>query len=105
MIHNPIIRGFNPDPSICFADGTYYVVTSTFEYFPGLPIWESKDLVNWSYAGSVLTDEEHLDLTASENNQGLYAPTIRFHEGRFFVVCTNKFTHQNFVVSAPDIHG
>ena len=54
MIHNPIIRGFNPDPSICFADGTYYVVTSTFEYFPGLPIWESKDLVNWSYAGSVL---------------------------------------------------
>lgn len=105
MIHNPIIRGFNPDPSICCHDGTYYVVNSTFEFFPGLPIWESKDLVNWSYVDSVLKDEEHLDLFASENNQGLYAPSIRFHEGRFYVVCTNKFTHQNFVTSAPSIHG
>ncbi len=105
MIHNPIIRGFNPDPSVCYAEGTYYVINSTFEYFPGLPIWESKDLVNWSYCDSVLTDTDHLNLAECENNQGLYAPTIRFQKGVFYVVNTNKYTKENFIVSSPSIHG
>ena len=95
MIHNPILRGFNPDPSICYAEGTYYVVTSTFEYFPGLPIWESKDLVNWSYTDSVLKDVDHLVLDKCLNNQGLYAPTIRYAHKRFWVVNTNKYTKEN----------
>lgn len=105
MYHNPIIRGFAPDPSICHADGFYYLVNSTFEYFPGLPVWKSPDLVNWSYCTSVLTRTSQLPLSESLNNQGLYAPTIRFNGKRFYVVNTNKFTHENFVVHADRIEG
>ena len=105
MFSNPIISGFNPDPSICFADGTYYIVTSTFEFFPGVTIWESKDLVNWSYCDSVLKTEDHLDLTQSPDSLGLYAATLRHHNGRFYMVTTNKYLKFNFVVSADNIHG
>ncbi|MBQ3830424.1 MAG: family 43 glycosylhydrolase, partial [Spirochaetales bacterium] len=105
MFRNPIITGFNPDPSICFANGTYYIVTSTFEYFPGVSIWESKDLVNWSYCDSVLKTERHLNLDRSPDSLGLYAATLRHHNGRFYMVTTNKYLKFNFVVSAENIHG
>ena len=105
MFRNPIIPGFNPDPSICKVGRTFYVVTSTFEYFPGITIWESTDLVNWSYCDSVLKTPETLDLDKSPDSLGLYAATIRYHEGRFFVVCTNKYLKFNFVVSSASIHG
>ena len=105
MFRNPIIPGFNPDPSICQAEGTYYIVTSTFEFFPGVTIWESKDLVNWSYCDSVLKTERHLDLEKSPDSLGLYAATIRHHDGRFYVVTTNKYLKFNFVVSSENIHG
>ncbi|MBP5162601.1 MAG: family 43 glycosylhydrolase [Spirochaetales bacterium] len=105
MFRNPIITGFNPDPSICFADGKYYIVTSTFEYFPGVTIWESTDLVNWSYCDSVLKTARHLDLDRSPDSLGLYAATLRHHNGRFYMVTTNKYLKFNFVVSAQDIHG
>ena len=105
MFRNPIITGFNPDPSICFANGTYYIVTSTFEYFPGVTIWESKDLMNWSYCDSVLKTVRHLDLDRSPDSLGLYAATLRHHNGRFYMVTTNKYLKFNFVVSAENIHG
>ena len=98
MFRNPIITGFNPDPSICFADGTYYIVTSTFEYFPGVTIWESKDLMNWTYCDSVLKTASHLDLDKSPDSLGLYAATLRYHGGRFYMVTTNKYLKSNFVV-------
>lgn len=105
MFTNPIIPGFNPDPSICCVDGIYYIVTSTFEYFPGVTIWESRDLVNWKYCDSVLKTAENLDLDRSADSLGLYAATIRHHNGRFFVVTTNKYLKFNFVVSSQSIHG
>jgi len=105
MFRNPIIPGFNPDPSICEADGKYYIVTSTFEFFPGVTIWESSDLVNWNYCDSVLKTEKHLDLGGSPDSLGLYAATIRHHNGRFYVVTTNKYLRFNFVVSSESIHG
>lgn len=105
MYRNPIIPGFNPDPSICYVDGRYYIVTSTFEYFPGVTIWESTDLVNWVYCDSVLKTKETLDLDRSPDSLGLYAATIRHHNGRFYVVTTNKYLKFNFVVSSESIHG
>ena len=56
--HNPIIRGFNPDPSICRVGEEYYLVTSSFEYFPGIPVYHSRDLVNWEQIGNCLQDSE-----------------------------------------------
>lgn len=105
MYRNPVIPGFNPDPSICHVGDRYYIVTSTFEYFPGVTIWESRDLMNWSYCDSVLKTESHLDLDRSPDSLGLYAATIRHHNGRFYMVTTNKYKKFNFVVSAEDIHG
>ena len=61
-VHNPIIRGFYPDPSICKANETYYLACSSFQYYPGVPVWESKDLVNWN--GDALSDKREPDGTA-----------------------------------------
>ncbi len=105
MYRNPILPGFCPDPSICYAEGTYYIVTSTFEFFPGVTIWESKDLASWKYCSSVLTRTDQLDLDRSKNSQGLYAATIRYNKGRFYMVTTNKYTHENFICHTDDIHG
>lgn len=105
MFTNPIIPGFCPDPSIVFAEGRYYLVTSTFEFFPGVTIWESEDLSNWSYCSAVLTDKEFLNLDISGNCRGLWAATIRYNIGRFYVVTTNVHTHENFICHTDDIHG
>ncbi|MBR1918098.1 MAG: Cof-type HAD-IIB family hydrolase [Spirochaetales bacterium] len=105
MYKNPILPGFCPDPSICYAEGTYYIVTSTFEFFPGVTIWESDDLANWKYCSAVLTRTDQLDLDRSRNSQGLYAASIRYNRGRFYMVTTNKYTHENFICHTDDIHG
>ena len=86
---NPVVRGFYPDPSVCKANGKYYLVNSSFQYFPGLPIFESDDLVNWTQVGHCLTRKSQLDLTEERASGGIYAPTIRFNNGRFYVVVTN----------------
>lgn len=104
MYHNPIIRGFNPDPSVCVANGKYYIAVSTFEYFPGVTVYESDDLANWKYCDSILTKESQLDLDGCRNSSGVYAPTLRFHDGRFYMVTTNKNTGWNFIVHSDDIH-
>ncbi len=86
---NPILSGFYPDPSIVRAGDDYYILNSSFAYFPGLPIMHSKDLANWHQIGNVLCDDESLPLDGTRLSQGLFAPTIRYHEGKFYVVCTN----------------
>ena len=88
---NPVIRGFYPDPSICFANGFYYLVCSSFEYFPGLPLFKSEDLVHWKSCGHCLTRQSQLDLRGVEASGGLFAPTIRYNPKtkRFYVVVTN----------------
>ncbi len=85
---NPILPGFYPDPSICRAGEDYYLVTSTFEYFPGLPLFHSCDLVNWRQIGHVLTRPSQLNLDGIRPSSGLWAPTIRYHQGTFYVINT-----------------
>lgn len=102
---NPVIKGFYPDPSVCFANGKYYLVSSSFQYFPGVPLFESEDLVNWKQIGHVLTRKNQVMLEKISSSGGVFAPTIRFHEGRFYMVTTNDTTHQHFYVYTDDIYG
>ena len=102
---NPIIPGFHPDPSICRVGEDYYLVNSSFEYFPGVPIFHSKDLVNWNQIGHCLTKESQLPLGGVKPSDGIYAPTIRYHEGRFYMVTTNINGGGNFFVSTEDPAG
>lgn len=102
---NPIIPGFYPDPSICKANGKYYMVCSSFQYFPGVPLFESEDLINWTQIGHVLTRESQLPLDGAGNAGGIYAPTIRYNNGRFYMVTTNVNDGGNFYVYTDDIYG
>lgn len=102
---NPVIRGFSPDPSICRAGDTYYLVCSSFQYFPGIPVFESKDLINWKLIGHALTRKEQLPLAGADSSGGIYAPTIRFHNGRFYIVTTNVNGCGNFLIWTDDIYG
>lgn len=102
---NPIIPGFFPDPSICRVGDTYYLVCSSFQFFPGVPLFESKDLINWTQIGNVLTRESQLPLDGADSVGGIYAPTIRYNDGRFYMVTTNVSHGGNFYVWTDDIHG
>ena len=102
---NPVVKGFYPDPSVCFANGRYYMVCSSFQYFPGIPLFESEDLVNWKQIGYVLTRRSQVMLDKINSSGGIFAPTIRFNKGRFYVVTTNDTTSQNFYVYTDDIYG
>ena len=109
-ITNPILPGFHPDPSICRVGEDFYLVTSTFEYFPGLPIYHSKNLADWQLIGHGLSRPEQLQLsTKNPNAFGLYAPTLRFIKGRFYLVCTNVGASEgvegNFLIWTDDITG
>ena len=85
---NPVLPGFHADPSVCRAGDDFYLVNSTFQYFPGVPVFHSKDLVNWEQVGNCLTRPSQVDLKGTDGNSGIYAPTIRYHEGRFYMVTT-----------------
>ncbi|MBQ8297547.1 MAG: glycoside hydrolase family 43 protein, partial [Ruminococcus sp.] len=100
---NPIVKGFYPDPSVCFANGMYYMVCSSFQYFPGVPLFESSDLVNWKQIGHCFTRKNQVMLDKIESSGGVFAATIRYNNGRFYVVTTNATTHQNFYVWTDDI--
>lgn len=106
---NPIITGLASDPSICKVGEDFYLVTSTFEYFPGLPIYQSKDLIHWKLIGYVLTRPSQLPLIGCEASVGgLYAPTIRYNNGTFYVVCTNyggQGSQGSFYVTSHNILG
>ena len=102
---NPIIPGYNPDPSICRVGNDFYIVNSTFEFFPGVPIYHSTNLVNWELIGHCLTRRDQLELEGCRNSGGIYAPTIRYHKGTFYMITTNVTDKGNFVVHTEDIHG
>lgn len=102
---NPVVKGFYPDPSVCKANGKYYMVCSSFQYFPGVPLFESSDLVNWTQIGHVLTRKNQVMLEGIASSGGVFAPTIRFLDGRFYMVTTNNTTHENFYVFTDDIYG
>ncbi|MCL2472039.1 MAG: glycoside hydrolase family 43 protein [Treponema sp.] len=102
---NPVIPGFNPDPSICRDNEDYYLVTSTFEFFPGVPIYHSRNLVNWRLISYCLTRTEQLPLKNSPASAGIYAPTLRKNKGTFYMTTTNVTEGGNFIVHTEDIHG
>ncbi len=102
---NPILKGFNPDPSICRVGDDFYMVTSSFEYFPGLPIYHSKDLINWQQIGHCLTRDSQLPLHRVSASGGLFAPSLRYHDGLFYVICTNVSAGGNFFCTATDPAG
>ena len=85
-VANPVLPGCHPDPSVCRVGDDYYLVTSTFEYLPGLPVFRSRDLAHWEPVGHAV--RRQLDLSGLPSSSGLYAPTIRHHDGLFWVVCT-----------------
>lgn len=103
--NNPVVRGMYPDPSVCRAGDKYYMVCSTFQYFPAVPIMESTDMVNWKTIGHCITRKSQLDLTGAGICSGIFAPTIRYHEGRFYMVTTNATNHQNFYLYTDNIYG
>ncbi|MBQ7955616.1 MAG: glycoside hydrolase family 43 protein [Lachnospiraceae bacterium] len=102
---NPILSGFYPDPSICAVGEDYYLINSTFAYFPGLPIMHSKDLVHWEQIGNAMDRNSQLPLSGCGHSQGLFAPTIRYHEGTYYVICTNVSHGGNYIVTAASPEG
>ncbi len=102
---NPILPGFYPDPSICRVGEDYYLVTSTFEYYPGIPIFHSKDLIHWNQLGHVLDRPSQLELDSIRPSGGVYAPTIRQHNGTFYVINTLVGKKGNFIVTATNPAG
>lgn len=102
---NPILAGFYPDPSITRAGDAFYMVTSSFAYFPGVPIFKSTDLVNWQSLGYVLSRPEQVNLVNAGVSRGIFAPAIRFHNGVFYVITTLVDAGGNFIVTATDPAG
>ncbi|MGW0336106.1 glycoside hydrolase family 43 protein [Streptomyces sp. NPDC003011] len=89
-VANPVIPGFHPDPSVCRVGDDYYLACSSFEYFPGIPLFHSRDLVHWTQIGNVLERPGQLSLPAdAPASGGIYAPTLRHHDGRFWLIVTN----------------
>lgn len=114
MIRNPIIPGFNPDPCIVRKGDDYYLIVSSFEWMPGLPIYHSRDLKNWELYTHVLTDDTEVDLRKLPSSKGIWAPCLTYCESEdlFYVVygCMNSmnaryFDCDNFVITAKDIRG
>lgn len=104
-IANPILTGSYPDPSICRAGDSYYLVTSTFAYFPGIPVFKSKDLAHWEQVGHVLSRPGQLQLKGRTMTEGIYAPAIRYSRGKFYVISTSTWGVGNFVSTATDPAG
>ena len=114
---NPIIKGGYPDPSICKVGDTFYIVNSSFEYFPGLPIHKSKDLINWELIGYGLHRKSQVDSTVNlidvQSNGGIHAPTIRHKDGVYYIITTNVYYDEenkktdmvNFIITAENPAG
>jgi xylan 1,4-beta-xylosidase len=110
-VMNPLIPGFNPDPCIIRVNKDYYIVTSSFEWFPGIPLYHSRDLVHWEQTGHILTRESQLNLRGVGNSSGVYAPSIHYYKGIYYVlytIVTGQFPFNgcmNYVIKASDIGG
>ena len=89
MIQNPVLSGFHPDPSILRVKDDYYIATSTFEWFPGVQINHSKDLVHWDLLGYPLTRVSQLNMIGEEDSCGVWAPCLSYDKGRFYLIYTD----------------
>jgi xylan 1,4-beta-xylosidase len=88
-VQRPVLSGFHPDPSICRVGDAYYLATSSFEYAPGVPIFRSTDLRSWELIGHALDRPSQLDVSKAGPSGGIFAPTLRHHDGRFWMITTN----------------
>lgn len=103
MITNPILPGFYPDPSVVRVDEDYYIVNSSFSFYPGIPLFHSKNLTEWTQIGYVLDRTEQLHVTYEMMSAGIFAPTIRYDKGVYYVLATNMTLGcRNFLVKATD---
>ncbi|CEP34555.1 MULTISPECIES: glycoside hydrolase family 43 protein [unclassified Halomonas] len=112
VIHNPILTGFNPDPSICRVGDDYYLATSTFEWYPGVQIHHSRDLANWALVTRPLNRASQLDMRGNPDSCGIWAPCLSYADGLFWLVYTDMKRYEgnfkdghNYVVTAPRIEG
>lgn len=105
LLKNPILPGGYPDPSICRKGDDFYLVASSFSYFPGVPIFHSRDLAHWEQIGHVLDRPGQLALAPFDMGRGIFAPTIRYHGGTFYVITTNASSKGNFIVTAQNPEG
>ena len=104
-IINPVLAGFYPDPSICEAEGMYYLVCSSFSYVPGLPIFKSKNGIKWEQIGNIIDRPEQLNFEGQGVSRGLFAPTIRYYNKKFYCICTQVDKLGNFFVTADNPEG
>jgi xylan 1,4-beta-xylosidase len=95
---NPLLPGFNPDPSVVAVEGTYYLVTSTFEYLPGIPVYRSTDLTEWTHIGNVASRPSQAEVGEVPTRGGVWAPTIRYRDGVFYVIVTIAMSPRGCVV-------
>jgi xylan 1,4-beta-xylosidase len=102
---NPILPGFHPDPSIVRVGDDFYLVNSTFSWFPGIPVFHSRDLVNWRLIGHAIDRPDQLDFTGLGTNRGVFAPAIEHHAGRFYILNTCIECRGNFYITATDPAG
>lgn len=103
--NNPVLTGFYPDPSVIRVNDDYYLAVSSFEYFPGLPIFHSKDLIHWEQIGHALARKSQIDMSSRQSSQGIYAPTLRYHEGLFYLITTDVYGIGNFYITAEKPEG
>jgi xylan 1,4-beta-xylosidase len=111
-IQNPVLRGFYPDPSICRVGDDYYIANSTFEWFPGVALSHSRDLVHWEQIGYALTRSSQLDMRGDPNSGGIWAPCLTHADGLFWLIYTDVrgWTGpykdvRNYLVTSPSIDG
>ena len=102
---NPILSGFYPDPSVLKVGSDYYLINSTFAYFPGIPVFHSKDLKNWKQIGNVINRPSQMNFMGHRMTRGLFAPAIDYHNGTYYVTCTLIDKGGNFVVTSKDPAG
>lgn len=112
MIQNPILKGFCPDPSIVRVGEDYYIATSTFEWWPGVRLWHSRDLVHWEQLPSPLNRISQLNMLGDPTSGGIWAPDISYDGKKFYLVYTDVktkkgryYNNHNYVVWAEDIRG
>lgn len=105
QFRNPVLPGFQPDPSIVRVGEDFYLVTSTFSFWPGLPVYHSRDLVNWRLVGHAIDRSGMIDTSGLGANRGLFAPAISHHQGTFWIVNTCIDCRGNFVISAERAEG
>ena len=111
-IKNPVLKGFHPDPCMIRVGDTYYIASSTFEWWPGVRIHESKDLVNWHLLTYPLSEKRLLDMTGDPDSGGVWAPDLSYDNGTFYLVYTDAKVGNgafkdcaNYLTTAKDIRG